>query len=223
MKVMQLLAAVEGDGTTTLAEALVQGLPRLRRGMTAVVITASTDRDWVRPLASLRPRGVACVVVTLDGPSFAAVAATAEGGASDQASGAQARASGSTAGDATAATQAAPAAAGTASWASGGARSSGATNQGGRAAAAERTGRSGRGGGSGGGSRGAGNSSESRDSVAVATATTATTTENLPVNRRASGPSDAQQVRALRHALAEYDLRTYTLRAGSRLAEVLSR
>src|SRR5436305_2894390 len=36
MKVMQLLAAVDGDGNTPLAEALVQGLPRLRRGLTAV-------------------------------------------------------------------------------------------------------------------------------------------------------------------------------------------
>ena len=72
---MQLLAAVDGDGTTPLAEALIQGLPRLRRGMTAVVITPSVDRAWVRPLASLRPRGVASVVVTLDAPSFAAAAA----------------------------------------------------------------------------------------------------------------------------------------------------
>ena len=35
--------------------------------------------------------------------------------------------------------------------------------------------------------------------------------------------AEPQHVRALRHALAEYDLRTYSLRAGSRLAEVLSR
>src|SRR3990170_8187731 len=75
MKVMQLLAAVEGDGNQPLAEALVQGLPRLRRGMTAVVITPSVDRSWVRPLASLRPRGVASVVITLDAPSFAEAAA----------------------------------------------------------------------------------------------------------------------------------------------------
>jgi hypothetical protein len=34
---------------------------------------------------------------------------------------------------------------------------------------------------------------------------------------------EQQQLRALRHALAEYDLRTYTLRAGHLLAEVLSR
>jgi uncharacterized protein (DUF58 family) len=133
MKVMQLLAAVEGDGTLPLAEALVQGLPRLRRGMTAVVITPSVDRSWVRPLASLRPRGVASVVIALDAPSFAAAAAAQE-----------------------------------------------------RAAI-----------------RGQAGESRGREGV--------------------SQVADPQHVRALRHALAEYDLRTYTLRAGSRLAEVLSR
>jgi uncharacterized protein (DUF58 family) len=66
LKIMQLLAAVEGDGTGQLAETLVTGLSRLRRGMTAVVITPSLERNWVRPLASLRSRGVACVVVIID-------------------------------------------------------------------------------------------------------------------------------------------------------------
>ncbi len=114
LKVMQLLAAVDGDGVTPFAEALVQGLPRLRRGMTAVVITPSVDRAWVRPLASLRPRGVASVVISLDAASFAEAA-------------------------------------------------------------------------------------------------------------RRPAPVDNQQVRALRHALAEYDLSTFTLRVGSRLAEDLRR
>jgi uncharacterized protein (DUF58 family) len=77
LKIMQLLAAVDADGTDSLAEALVNGLPRLRRGMTAVVITASRDRGWVRPLAALRTRGVACVVVLLDGQSFARYADSA--------------------------------------------------------------------------------------------------------------------------------------------------
>jgi hypothetical protein len=39
--------------------------------MTAVVITPSLDPAWVRPLASLRARGVACVVVTLDVAAYA--------------------------------------------------------------------------------------------------------------------------------------------------------
>jgi len=71
LKVMQLLAAVEGDGSAPLSEALVVTLPRLRRGMTAVVVTASDETEWIRPLTSLRARGVACVVVLLDAPSFA--------------------------------------------------------------------------------------------------------------------------------------------------------
>ena len=54
LKVMQLLAAVEGDGSTPLVEALTVSVPRIRRGMTAVVITASLDRDWVKPLATMQ-------------------------------------------------------------------------------------------------------------------------------------------------------------------------
>ncbi|MCU0505010.1 MAG: DUF58 domain-containing protein [Chloroflexi bacterium] len=69
-KIMQLLAAVEGDGSAPLAEALVVTLPRLRRGTTAVVITGSDEPEWVRPLATLRPRGLGCAVVLLDAPTF---------------------------------------------------------------------------------------------------------------------------------------------------------
>jgi hypothetical protein len=35
-----------------------------------VLVTASLDRGWVKPLATLRSRGVACVVVSLDMPAF---------------------------------------------------------------------------------------------------------------------------------------------------------
>jgi uncharacterized protein (DUF58 family) len=71
LKIMQLLAAVEADGTTPLAETLIATLPRLRRGMTAVIVTPSQERDWVRPLSTLRPRGVGCVVVSVDPHSHA--------------------------------------------------------------------------------------------------------------------------------------------------------
>jgi hypothetical protein len=63
---MQLLAAIDADGTAPLVEGLVGGLARLRRGMTAVIITASLDRGWIRPLTGLRARGVACVVLSVD-------------------------------------------------------------------------------------------------------------------------------------------------------------
>jgi uncharacterized protein (DUF58 family) len=70
LKIMQLLAAVDGDGHSPLAEVLLTGLPRLRRGMTAVVVTPSVDRDWIRALSGLRQRGVAAVVVSLDAHSY---------------------------------------------------------------------------------------------------------------------------------------------------------
>jgi uncharacterized protein (DUF58 family) len=70
-KILQLLAAVDGDGGTPLMEALVAGLPLLRRGMSAIVITPSTEPGWVRPLATLRPRGIGCQVVWLDPPTYA--------------------------------------------------------------------------------------------------------------------------------------------------------
>lgn len=66
LKIMQLLAAVDADGSTPMAETLVGGLGRLRRGMTAIVITPSLDRTWVRPLAGLRSRGIGCVAVVVD-------------------------------------------------------------------------------------------------------------------------------------------------------------
>jgi uncharacterized protein (DUF58 family) len=70
-KILHLLANVQADGTRPLAEVLVSTLPQLRRGMTLCLITGSTDREWVRALASLRRRGVGTVAVLLDRASFA--------------------------------------------------------------------------------------------------------------------------------------------------------
>lgn len=70
LKIMQLLAAVDGDGTSTLSEVLVATVPRIRRGMTAVVVTPSLDRSWVKPLSTLRARGVACVAIVFDRAAF---------------------------------------------------------------------------------------------------------------------------------------------------------
>ena len=70
LKILQLLAAVEADGRTPLDEALLTGLTRLRRGMTAIVITASQDPSFVRPLAALRARGIGAVVIALDAPAY---------------------------------------------------------------------------------------------------------------------------------------------------------
>jgi uncharacterized protein (DUF58 family) len=79
LKVLQLLAAVDGDGSTPLIEALVAGLPLLGRGMSAIVVTSSTEPGWVRPLATLRPRGIGCQVIWLDPAVFARRAAETDG------------------------------------------------------------------------------------------------------------------------------------------------
>lgn len=81
LKIMQLLAAVQPDGQAPLVETLVTGLGRVRRGMTAVIVTPSLETDWIRPLATLRARGVGCVVVHVDPLAYArhAVAARLEG------------------------------------------------------------------------------------------------------------------------------------------------
>ena len=65
-KLLHLLAAVGPDGTTPLREVLVDGLGRLRRGTTAVIVTPSLDTDWIRPLTGLRRRGVASLVCLID-------------------------------------------------------------------------------------------------------------------------------------------------------------
>ncbi len=70
LKILQLLAAVEPDGSTPLDEVLVTGIGRLRRGMTAVVVTATQDPAFIRPLATLRSRGVGVVVIMLDQAQF---------------------------------------------------------------------------------------------------------------------------------------------------------
>jgi hypothetical protein len=70
LKIMQLLAAVDGDGPTSLDEVLVATVSRLRRGMTAIVVTASLETSWVRPLATFRARGIGCVAVTVDADAY---------------------------------------------------------------------------------------------------------------------------------------------------------
>jgi len=78
LKIMQLLAAVDGDGSNSLSEVLVATVPRIRRGMTAVIVTPSLDRSWVKPLSTLRARGVACVTVAFDRAAFIAYDQNAE-------------------------------------------------------------------------------------------------------------------------------------------------
>jgi hypothetical protein len=72
-KLLHLLANVQADGSTPLAEVLAATVPQLRRGMTLCIVTGSTDRSWVRGLAALRRRGVAALAIIVDRVSFIGV------------------------------------------------------------------------------------------------------------------------------------------------------
>lgn len=69
-KLLHLLANVQADGAHPLAEVVLATMPQLRRGMTLCLVTGSTDREWVRALATLRRRGVGVLVILLDRASF---------------------------------------------------------------------------------------------------------------------------------------------------------
>ena len=73
MKLLHLLANVQADGSSPLAEVLSATLPQLRRGVTLCIITGSTDRAWVRSLSALRRRGVGALAILLDRSSYIGV------------------------------------------------------------------------------------------------------------------------------------------------------
>jgi uncharacterized protein (DUF58 family) len=72
-KLLHLLANIQADGNHSLAEVLLATMPQLRRGMTLCIITGSTDRAWVRALATIRRRGVAALAIVLDRASYIGV------------------------------------------------------------------------------------------------------------------------------------------------------
>jgi uncharacterized protein (DUF58 family) len=69
-KLMQYLAEITAGGSRSMAETLVETLPRLRRGSACVLITPSLDRGWVRPASTLREAAIATQAVIV-GPSVA--------------------------------------------------------------------------------------------------------------------------------------------------------
>ncbi len=78
-KVMSLLAVAQAEGATPLAEVIVEGSSRMRRGTVALAITPSLDRSWVAPLASMRGVGVAPIVCLVDPLAHEAASQAAAG------------------------------------------------------------------------------------------------------------------------------------------------
>jgi uncharacterized protein (DUF58 family) len=68
-KLMQYLAEVRVAGSRSIAETLVETLPRLRRGSACILITPSLDRAWVRPASTLREAAIATQAVIVAAPT----------------------------------------------------------------------------------------------------------------------------------------------------------
>jgi len=64
-KLMQYLAEVSVGGSRTIAEVMVETLPRIRRGASVLLITPSLDRSWVRPASTLRESAISTQAVLI--------------------------------------------------------------------------------------------------------------------------------------------------------------
>jgi uncharacterized protein (DUF58 family) len=62
-KLMQYLAEVQVGGSRTIAEVMVETLPRIRRGASVLLITPSLDRAWVRPASTFRESSISTQAV----------------------------------------------------------------------------------------------------------------------------------------------------------------
>ena len=69
-RLMEILAVIEADGSIPMAQVLASEGSHLARHTTLIVITSSTDQQWVAALRSLRARGVNGVAVFLAGRTF---------------------------------------------------------------------------------------------------------------------------------------------------------
>jgi len=69
-RLMEILAVIQGAGHIPLAQVLASEGARLARHTTLIVITPSTDQNWVSALRGLRSRGVNGVAVLLAGRTF---------------------------------------------------------------------------------------------------------------------------------------------------------
>ena len=70
IKMLEALAVVAADGHRRLAEVLVAEARRFNRNSSLIVVTSSTDPDWVDALTMLTSRRVQASVVFIDGSSF---------------------------------------------------------------------------------------------------------------------------------------------------------
>ncbi|MGH2560371.1 MAG: DUF58 domain-containing protein [Thermomicrobiales bacterium] len=70
LKILETLAVVQADGHRSLAEVLVREARRFTRQSTLLVITSSTDEEWVRALAEIAARRVRVAAIIVEPETF---------------------------------------------------------------------------------------------------------------------------------------------------------
>ena len=71
LKILELLATIQADGTRPLAEALLAETARFRDRSTLLVVTPSTDETWVGALAEVAGRRARTAAIVVEAATFA--------------------------------------------------------------------------------------------------------------------------------------------------------
>lgn len=69
-RLLEMLAVVESDGNLPFASLLAEETARLSRSLTLVLVTPSSEPDWIRFAQDARRRGLHLLVVLIDASSF---------------------------------------------------------------------------------------------------------------------------------------------------------
>jgi uncharacterized protein (DUF58 family) len=69
-RILEMLAVARAEGSIPISQVLAAETLHFTRGTTIIVVTASTDPEWVVTAQHLTTRGVRCVAVVVDPASF---------------------------------------------------------------------------------------------------------------------------------------------------------
>jgi uncharacterized protein (DUF58 family) len=70
LKMLETLAVVQADGHRPLSEVLAADARRFSRNSTVIIITSSTEEDWIRALSEIAARHVRVVAVIVEAETF---------------------------------------------------------------------------------------------------------------------------------------------------------
>jgi hypothetical protein len=70
LKILEQLAVARADGSVPFGELLLAEGTQFTRNSTVIVITSSTDEEWVQSLIGIVSRHVQCVAVVIEPSTF---------------------------------------------------------------------------------------------------------------------------------------------------------